>query len=128
MILWFFTIILICYVLYLNITKTFQNNEESSTSLIEDYKRSILPYSGLNPDLFYSFSNNLDLFQKNVEHTDLGSKYLYQAADDLFNLQLEDPDFDFTDEIYKILIPCEKMLLQMALKYGNLFIPKYLNK
>ena len=96
--------------------------------VILEFKQDIQPYSGLDESLFIKFFNNLDIFQKNIEYVDIASKYFYNALENLYDLQLTDQEFDFSDRINTIAVTGEEMLLRSSLKHGNLFNPKYLNK
>ena len=104
------------------------SDQEGDYDIVMDMKRSIQPYSGLNEDLFIQYINNLDMFQKNIEFVDVASKYFYKALENLYDLQLDGPEFEFTGEISDIAVTGEEMLLRSSLKHGTMFNPKYLNK
>ena len=104
------------------------SDQEGDYDIVMDMKRSIQPYSGLNEDLFIQYVNNLDMFQKNIEFVDIASKYFYNALENLYDLQLDGPEFEFTGEISDIAVTGEEMLLRSSLKHGTMFNPKYLNK
>ena len=104
------------------------SDQEGDYDIVMDMKRSIQPYSGLNEDLFIQYINNLDIFQKNIEFVDVASKYFYKALENLYDLQLDGPEFEFTGEISDIAVTGEEMLLRSSLKHGTMFNPKYLNK
>ena len=104
------------------------SDQEGDYDIVMDMKRSIQPYSGLNEDLFIQYINNLDMFQKNIEFIDVASKYFYNALENLYDLQLDGPEFEFTGEISDIAVIGEEMLLRSSLKHGTMFNPKYLNK
>lgn len=122
-----FLILMVIFVLYTCIFNTV-SDEEGDYDAIMDMKRIIQPYSGLNEDLFIQYINNLDMFQKNIEFVDIASKYFYNALENLYDLQLDGPEFDFTSEISDIALAGEEMLLVSSLKHGTMFNPKYLNK
>ena len=104
------------------------SDQEGDYDIVMDMKRSIQPYSGLNEDLFIQYVNNLDMFQKNIEFVDIASKYFYNALENLYDLQLDGPEFEFTGDISDIAVTGEEMLLRSSLKHGTMFNPKYLNK
>ena len=104
------------------------SDQEGDYDIVMDMKRSIQPYSGLNEDLFIQYINNLDMFQKNIEFVDVASKYFYKALENLYDLQLDGLEFEFTGEISDIAVTGEEMLLRSSLKHGTMFNPKYLNK
>lgn len=123
----FFGIILALFVVFTIVTKSIPD-QEGDQDIILEFKQDIQPYSGLDETSFIEFSNNLDMFQKNIEYVDIASKYFYNALENLYNLQLSDQDFDFSDKINNIAVTGEEMLLRSSLKHGNIFNPKYLNK
>ncbi len=103
-------------------------DQEAEPDAVMEMKRTIQPYSGLNEDLFIQYINNLDMFQRNIEFVDIASKYFYKALENLYDLQLEGPEFEFSNEISDIAVTGEEMLLRSSLKHGTMFNPKYLNK
>jgi hypothetical protein len=125
--LWVFGFILTLFVIFTLLTKSVPD-QEGDGDIILELKEDIQPWSGLDESLFIKFSNNLDIFHKNIEHVDISSKYLYNALDNLYDLQLTDQEFDFSDKINNVAMIGEEMLLRSSLKHGNLFNPKYLNK
>jgi hypothetical protein len=123
----FIGFILVIFVIFTIVTKSVPD-QEGDGDVILKLKQDIQPYSGLDETLFIEFTNNMDMFQKNIEYVDIASKYLYNALENLYDLQLTDQEFDFSDKINNIAIISEEMLLRSSLKHGNLFNPKYLNK
>lgn len=123
----FFFILIILFIFYTFSFNTV-SDQEGDYDIVMDMKRSIQPYSGLNEDLFIQYVNNLDMFQKNIEFVDIASKYFYNALENLYDLQLDGPEFEFTGEISDIAVTGEEMLLRSSLKHGTMFNPKYLNK
>ena len=123
----FFFILIILFIFYTFSFNTV-SDQEGDYDIVMDMKRSIQPYSGLNEDLFIQYVNNLDMFQKNIEFVDVASKYFYKALENLYDLQLDGPEFEFTGEISDIAVTGEEMLLRSSLKHGTMFNPKYLNK
>ena len=116
--------VFIIYTFSFNTTR----DQEGDYDIVMDMKRSIQPYSGLNEDIFIQYINNLDMFQKNIEFVDIASKYFYSALENLYDLQLDGQEFEFTNEITDIAVTGEEMLLKSSLKHGTMFNPKYLNK
>ena len=113
------------YFFYKN--KIIQHDIEVEPDIITEMKRNIQPYSGIDPDLYLKYVNNLDMFGQNIDNTYIASKYFYNALENLYDLQLVEPDFDFSSIIRENALTGEEMLLRSSLLYGNLFVPKYLN-
>jgi hypothetical protein len=90
-------------------------------------------YSGLNPELFKEFLNNMTLFEESLEFPDLSSKYLYQAIDALERMALYTTSssinaVEMVHEIVKqIGMEAELMILESAMNKGLSFRPTYLN-
>ena len=90
-------------------------------------------YSGLNPELFKEFLNNMTLFEESLEFPDLSSKYLYQAIDSLERMALYTTSssinaVEMVHEIVKqIGMEAELMILESSMKKGLSFRPTYLN-
>ena len=101
--------------------------EKGSPDVIREMKIKIHPYSGLNSDLYLQFVNNIELFGQNISSVTLASQYLYRAIQNLNDLHLYTDTAHFRKEIEEISIKGEKMLLKSSLKYGSLFVPRYLN-
>ena len=123
-----FFIILIAAFLLFSFSFNTTSDQEGDYDIIMNMKRSIQPYSGLNEDVFMKYVNNLDMFQKNIEFIDIASKYFYNALENLYDLQLDGPEFEFNDIISDIAVTGEEMLMISSLKHGYIFNPKYLNK
>ncbi len=82
------------------------------------------PYSGLNPDLYTKYINNMELFEENINFTDSAKDYLYNAIDNAEDLKLYG-DVDFSDTILVVAKEGERILFEHALKNGDHFYPKY---
>lgn len=82
------------------------------------------PYSGLNPDLYTKYVNNLELFGENINNTDSAKDYLYKALDNAEDLKLYG-DVEFNDTILVVAKEGEEILFEHALKNGDHFYPKY---
>jgi hypothetical protein len=103
------------------------NKSHAEPDLIREMKENILPYSGLNETLYLEYINNLDLFGNNINNIELASVYFYNALENLYELQLTDQDFDFTEQIHQNALTGEQLLMNSALEQSSSFHPKYLN-
>lgn len=89
-------------------------------------------YSGLNPDLYYKFLNNIELMEQTIQSVDTSSKYLYTALDNLQDIALysKGGSSGFIDKIHdlssRIGNEAELMILEVALQQGVRFHPKYI--
>ncbi len=90
-------------------------------------------YSGLNPELFKEFINNMTMFEESLEFPDLSSKYLYQAIDALERMALytTSSSVDAVSAVHEIVkeigMEAELMILESAIGKGLSFRPTYLN-
>jgi hypothetical protein len=90
-------------------------------------------YSGLNPELFKEFINNMTMFEESLEFPDLSSKYLYQAIDALERMALytTSSSVDAVSTVHEIVkeigMEAELMILESAMDKGLTFRPTYLN-
>lgn len=90
-------------------------------------------YSGLNPELFKEFLNNMTMFEESLEFPDLSSKYLYQAIDALERMALytTSSSVDAVSAVHEIVkeigMESELMILESAMGKGLSFRPTYLN-
>ena len=90
-------------------------------------------YSGLNPELFKEFLNNMTMFEESLEFPDLSSKYLYQAIDALERMALytTSSSVDAASTVHEIVkeigMEAELMILESAMGRGLTFRPTYLN-
>lgn len=84
---------------------------------LQNLKLELRPYSGLNPELYYRYVNNIEMFGQTYDE-----EFLYKAIEDAQELQLYGTD-DFQSTINKIAIEGERYILQR----NNYFTPKYLN-
>jgi len=119
---YFILFVLTGFFIYLSL-----GTEKGSPDVIREMKIKIHPYSGLNSDLYLQFVNNIELFGQNISSVTLASQYLYRAIQNLNDLHLYTDTAHFRKEIEEISIKGEKMLLKSSLKYGSLFVPRYLN-
>ncbi len=90
-------------------------------------------FSGLNPELFKDFLNNMTLFEESLEFPDLSSKYLYQAIDALERMALytTSSSVSAVETVHEIVkeigMEAELMILESAMNKGLSFRPTYLN-
>ena len=95
-------------------------------------KYEVHKYSGLNPDLYRSFLNNMDLMKQYTYSVDLSAKYLYQAIDNLQDLALnaKGGSTGFIEEVHDIASrlgnEAELMILDVAMSQGVRFHPKFI--
>tara|TARA_B110000285_G_scaffold225199_1_gene283071 strand:- start:101 stop:466 length:366 start_codon:yes stop_codon:yes gene_type:complete len=100
---------------------------------LQELKIEAQEYSGLNPELFKDFLNNMTLFEESLEFPDLSSNYLYQAIDALERTALYTTSssinaIDMIHEIVKeIGVEAETMILESSMNKGMSFRPIYLN-
>lgn len=103
---------------------------------LEDLKMEVHKYSGLNPESYQSFLNNMDLMESSIqnENIELASEYLYNAIDNVqeLALYLTGSSTEITDVILnlsrQIGVESEKMIMDSALYKRKQFRPKYLNE
>lgn len=84
---------------------------------LRDLKLKLKPYSGLNPDLYLKYVNNIELFGQTHDE-----EFLYKALENAQDLQLYSSD-DFQDVINTVAIEGERYILKTNIS----FTPKYLN-
>jgi len=95
-------------------------------------KYEVYKYSGLNPDMYRSFLNNMELMKQSLHSVDLSAKYLYQAIDNLQDLALyaKGGSTGFIEDVHEIASrlghEAELMILDEALKQGIRFHPKFI--
>lgn len=123
---WWFFISMIFLIIFFVILPSLNNRHVENDS-IKKMKENIYSYSGLNEDIYLQYVNNLDLFQKNISNIELSSLYFYKAIENLYDLQLSDQDFDFSEEIHQNAIIGEEILLNSSREQSTSFNPKYLN-
>ena len=95
-------------------------------------KNEVYKYSGLNPNLYHSFLNNMELMKKSLYSVDLSAMYLYQAIDNLQDLALnaKGGSTGFIEDVHEIASRLgnegELMILEVALEQGVRFYPKFI--
>ena len=99
---------------------------------LEPIKNEVYKYSGLNPDLYYSFLNNMSLMKQTLYSTDISAKYLDQAIENLQDMALyaKGGSGGFVEEVHEIASRLgnqgELMIMEVALENGTRFYPKYI--
>ena len=120
----FIVVLLVCLVVYL-LPK--RNKDPLGPLKLKAYK-----YSGLNPDIYYSFLNNMKLMQQVIHSVDTSAGYLYKAIDNLQDLALyaKGGSTGLIDEIHSLASQIgdagELMILDQALQQGVRFYPKFI--
>lgn len=99
---------------------------EQEDSKFEEYIDYVHTYSGLNPEHFTKFVNNIKLFETNLNNVHLAATYLYRAIGHLEELAM----YGAQDEIHSVIpsvgITGEQILMRQALKHNMQFRPTYL--
>ena len=122
---WFFISMILLIMVFVVLPS--MNRPVVKTDVIMQMKENIHPYSGLDETLYLKYINNLDLFQNNIKNIEIASVYFYKAIDNLYDLQLTDNEFDFSEEIQKNAILGENILMNSSIEQSTSFNPKYLN-
>lgn len=115
------------------ITPNVQSRPENQQ--LEDLKMEIHKYSGLNPESYQSFVNNIDLMQSTLQNgnVEIATNYLYSAIENIqdLSLYLTGSTTEITDSILdlsrQVGIESEKMIMDVALFKRKEFRPRYLN-
>lgn len=115
------------------ITPNVQSRPENQQ--LEDLKMEIHKFSGLNPESYQSFVNNIDLMQSTLQNgnVEIATNYLYSAIENIqdLSLYLTGSTTEITDSILdlsrQVGIESEKMIMDVALFKRKYFRPRYLN-
>jgi len=126
-------IVLAVFFIIMLITPNIQSRPENQQ--LEDLKMEIHKYSGLNPESYQSFVNNIDLMQSTLqnENVEIATNYLYSAIENIqdLSLYLTGSTTEVTDSILdlsrQVGIESEKMIMDVALFKRKDFRPRYLN-
>jgi hypothetical protein len=104
-----------------------------SANRLRKYKLLVHPYSGLDPESWLRFINNLHNFEE-LDSLEKSANSLYSAIDNIRDIALgtrRADDSQFKDDLNLIAtnlgIEGETILNQQALNKGLRFFPKYLN-
>jgi len=99
---------------------------------IHDLQLRVRAYSGLNPELYYSFVNDLTLMENLVDsNTDAAAGYMHAAIEKankiaLYATGVHTYVIDELREITRELgVHVEKRILRTALRNGDVFRPSY---
>lgn len=126
-------IVLAVFFIIMLITPNVQSRPENQQ--LEDLKFEINKYSGLNPESYQSFVNNIDLMQSTLQNgnVEIATNYLYSAIENIqdLSLYLTGSTTEITDSILdlsrQVGIESEKMIMDVALFKRKDFRPRYLN-
>ena len=105
---------------------------KQKTDRLKLLKYEVYKYSGLNPDLYYKFLNNIELMEQTLQTVETSSKYLYLAIDNLQDIALyaKGGSTGLIEQVHDIASrlgnEAELMILEVALQQGVRFHPKYL--
>jgi hypothetical protein len=120
----FILVLLVCFLVFF-LPK--RDKDTFGPLKLEAYK-----YSGLKPELYYSFLNNMKLMQQVLNSVETSAGYLYTAVDNLQDLALyaKGGSTGLIDEIHDLASRIgnagELMILDSALKQGVRFYPKFI--
>ena len=100
------------------------------------YEQAVHPYSGLDPESWKRFLNNMNLFRTKLDtDLDLSAKALYTAVENVRDMGLgvrHADDTDYQDRLNGIAgdlaYEGETVLLKSATDKGLYFFPKFLNE
>jgi len=98
-----------------------------------DFRTRAIKYSGLQPDLYYTFVNEMEIYKRSPD-VDTGSSHLYKALEALEELALyvKGGSTSVSEEIWELIHDIadheEAQMLQAALEKGVRFAPKYLKE
>ena len=84
-------------------------------------------YSGVQPDLYLQYVNNLQLCDNNLETPDIASYHLSNALENMRDLSLYIPQYDLDEDIQSVAEQIETIILKEALRTKKKFIPVYLS-
>ena len=98
-----------------------------------DFRTRAIKYSGLQPDLYYTFVNEMEIYKRSPD-VDTGSRHLYKALEALEELALyvKGGSTSVSEEIWELIHDIadheEAQILKNALENGVRFAPKYLKE
>lgn len=114
-------------------TATYLSNlltkKETPSDDLDVFIKKVHEYSGLNPDDFYAFITNINVFKNTLrEDPEFAGKFLYIALDSLENIGIMT---EFQEDIHQLTLQlgyyAEKMLMDASINKNTAFHPKYLN-
>jgi len=119
-----FTILLIVVAVY------FYPNRNKNP--LEIYKQKAKKYSGLSPEKYSEFINNLELSEQMIYSVTQSSKYLYKSIDALQDIPLYSigGSSELIQEIHELASSIgntmERLIAETAISQGVRFYPKYI--
>ncbi len=125
-------LLILIFVIFLTLL-LFTPKVSKQNERLHELKIEAQEFSGLNPELFKDFLNNMTLFEESLEFPDLSSKYLYQAIDALERMALytTSSSVSAVETVHEIVkeigMEAELMILESAMNKGLSFRPTYLN-
>ena len=125
-------LLILIFVIFLTLL-LFTPKVSKQNERLHELKIEAQEFSGLNPELFREFLNNMTLFEESLEFPDLSSKYLYQAIDALERMALYtiSSSVDANETVHEIVkeigMEGELMILESSMNKGLSFRPTYLN-
>jgi hypothetical protein len=78
---------------------------------VRELKLKFKKYSGVNPDLYISYINNLDLMAQHIDDGDTAAMYLYKAIENIEDLALYIPAYELSNDITSVVLKGEQMIL-----------------
>ena len=103
-------------------------NRDVKVDDIDNLIKKAYEYSGLDPDSFYTFITNINMFKNNLDDPEFASMFLYTALEHLENVGIGS---EYHEEIHELVKQigyyAEKQLMNTSLNTGSAFHPKYLN-
>ena len=102
---------------------------------LEDLKYNVHKYSGLHPESYLSFENNLELMETELEqlNSPMAEHYLQKIIENIEDLSLytTGSNTEIIDDLSiiskQIGLESEKLIMEVALFKNDQFRPKYLN-
>ena len=105
---------------------------QRDTDPLRDLKYEAHKYSGLNPELYRRFLNNMNLMKQTLSSVDTSSMYLYVALENLQDMGLEamGGSSGFVEDLHDLASRIgnagELLILEEAVTQGVRFNPKYI--
>lgn len=113
---------------------TFFPYRKSLDEPIDSFVNQVHKFSGLSPDHFYLFVDQMQILKANIRSDpDIASKALYMGLENLREIGLytqraDDMNAEELDSIAnKLAATCEDVIQSTALIRGVRFLPRYLN-
>ena len=84
-------------------------------------------YSGVQPDLYLQYVNNLQLCDSTLENPEMASYHLSNALENMRDLALYIPQYDLDEDIQSVAEQIEAIIVKEALRTKKNFIPVYIS-